>query len=117
MNLVERLKVIWSNFVGDPNTAIAVGVSVVVFTVLYFYMLKFLVGNEAGSIASLFTITMIIGAALLSFIEGINMAVYLVIPAVFIIAILVLYATEIRRIIWARRKNKAADVKHDVSYD
>lgn len=117
MNLVERLSVIWSNFINDPNTTIAMGVSIAAFTVLYFYMMKFLADNESGTMVSLFSIIMIIGAALLSFIEGINMAVYLVIPTVFVIAILVLYATEIRRVIWARKKNKMTDVKHDVSYD
>ena len=59
-----------------------------------------------------------ISAAILTFINNINSAIFLIIPAVFIIAILILYSTEIKRIIWARKHNKMVDVKHDgVAYD
>jgi diadenylate cyclase len=63
---------------------------------------------------------MIIGAAILSFAgEKINSAIYLIIPALFIMAILVLYSMEIKRIIWVHKNAKLADVKHGdgVSYD
>jgi diadenylate cyclase len=73
--------------------------------------------NESGFIISLFAVVMIVAAAILSFVEGINMAIYLVIPAVFVVAIMILYSTEIRRVIWARKRSKLVDVKDGVKYD
>lgn len=118
MNLVERLSALWQKFTSDANMTVALSVSVVAFVILYFYMLKFLADNESGTIISLFAVIMLVTAVILSFIDGINMAIYLVIPAVFIIAILILYTTEVKRIIWARKNSKLMDVKHDgMAYD
>ncbi len=117
MYLLERLSVIWNNFIGNPNMTVAISVSILAFTVMYFYMMKFLLDNESGFIVSLFVVVMIVAAAILSFVEGINMAIYLVIPAVFVIAIMILYSTEIRRVIWARKRSKVVDVKDGVKYD
>lgn len=117
MNLLERLGVIWNNFIGNPNMTVAISVSVLAFTIMYFYMMKFLLDNESGFIISLFVVVMIVAAAILSFVEGINMAIYLVIPAVFVVAIMILYSTEIRRVIWARKRSKLVDVKDGVKYD
>ncbi len=117
MNLLERLGVIWNNFIGNPNMTVAISVSVLAFTIMYFYMMKFLLDNESGFIISLFAVVMIVAAAILSFVEGINMAIYLVIPAVFVVAIMILYSTEIRRVIWARKRSKLVDVKDGVKYD
>jgi diadenylate cyclase len=63
---------------------------------------------------------MIIGAAILSFIEDIRSSatIFLLIPGLFLVAILVLYSVEVKRIIWQRRMPKINDVKHgEVSYD
>jgi diadenylate cyclase len=117
MNLLERLGVIWNNFIGNPNMTVAISVSVLAFTIMYFYMMKFLLDNESGFIISLFVVVMIVAAAILSFVEGINMAIYLIIPAVFVVAIMILYSTEIRRVIWARKRSKLVDVKDGVKYD
>ncbi|MBO7344606.1 MAG: DNA integrity scanning protein DisA nucleotide-binding domain protein [Clostridia bacterium] len=120
MNLVERISRVWNSMLSSPEMIIALVVSVVVFTVMYYYMVKFLFDNNSGSMVMLFCFSMIIGAAILSFAgEKINSAIYLIIPAVFIIAILVLYSMEIKRIIWTHKNAKLADLKHGdgVSYD
>ena len=118
MNLGERLSEIFNSFIGSANMTIAMSVSVVVFTVLYYYMLKFLLDNDSATLSILFVMVMLIAAVLLTFIPNINTAIYLVIPLVFIIAILVLYSMEIKRLIWARKNTKLMDVKHDgLSYD
>ena len=117
MDLVERLGIIWNNFVGNANMTVAMSVSVLAFTIMYFYMMKFLLDNESGFVISLFVVVMIVGAAILSFVVGINMAIYLVIPAIFVVAIMILYSTEIRRVIWARKRSKLVDVKDGVKYD
>ena len=120
MNLVERISRVWNSMISSPEIIIALVVSLIVFTVMYYYMVKFLFDNNSGSMVVLFCFSMIIGAAILSFAgEKINSAIYLIIPAVFIIAILVLYSVEIKRIIWAHKNAKLADIKHGdgVSYD
>ena len=119
MNLVEKIKIVVNTLMGTTNSIVATAVSILVFTVLYYYMIKFLFDNESGALAMLFVSVMVIAGALLTFIEKINTAIYLVIPAIFIIAIVTLYSVEIKRLFWARRNTKLLDAKHGegISYD
>ena len=118
MNLVERISEIWQKFISVPEVTIAMSVSILAFAVLYYYMIKFLADNESGSLTALFVVIMLVGAGVLSFIKDINSAVYLLIPAMFIIAIMVLYSTELKRLIWTRRSSKMVDVRNaGTSYD
>ncbi len=117
MNLGQRLSVFWQNFTGNTETMIALIVCVVVFAVLYYYLLKFLFDNNSGALVALFVFVMLIGAGIITFIENLNTSIYLIIPAVFIMATVVLYTVEIKRVLWDRRNLKLLDVKHDLSYD
>ncbi len=119
MNLIEKISAVWNSFISSAEITVAVLVSIAVFTVLYYYMIKFLFDNNSGSMVMLFCFIMLIGAAVLSFINNINSAIYLIIPAMFIIAIMVLYSVEIKRIIWAHKNAKLTDIKHGdgISYD
>ena len=118
MNLGERLSVFWKNFTGNSEAMVALIVCVLVFTTLYYYLIKFLFDNDSGALAVLFVLVMLIGAGIITFISDINTGIYLLIPAVFIMATVILYSVEIKRILWARRSLKLVDVKHDgVSYD
>ena len=40
MNLIERISAMWANFLGSPEMMVAMSVSVLVFSVLYYYMMK-----------------------------------------------------------------------------
>ncbi len=117
--LIEKIKFFVDTILGTTNGIIATSVSVLVFTVLYYYMIKFLFDNDSGALAMLFVMVMVIAGALLTFIENINTAIYLVIPAIFIIGIVTLYSVEIKRMLWARRNTKLLDAKHGegISYD
>ena len=119
MNLGERISSIWIEVTGSADMTVATVVSVLVFAVLYYYMIRFLIDNDSGAIVSLFIFSMLISAGILTFITNINSAIYLIIPALFIIAIVILYSVEIKRILWARRSMKLTDVRHGVgiSYD
>ena len=118
MNLAEKLKNFYQYLLTSEGL-IAVSVSVFVFTVLYYYMIRFLFDNESGSLAILFVIVMLLAGAIITFIEGIASAIYLIVPAIFVMAILILYSVEIKRLIWARRNTKLLDAKHGegISYD
>ena len=119
MDLANKISLAWTRMTGSSESIIALVVSVLVFTVLYYYMFKFLVDNDSGSLAMLFVFVMLVAAAILTFINEINTAIYLMIPALFVVAILVLYSVEIKRLLWARKNMKMIDVKHGegVSYD
>ena len=117
MNLVDRLTQFWANFTQNAEVTVALVVCVLVFTALYYYLIKFLADNNSGALIVLFVMVMIIGAGIITFIESINTGVYLIIPAIFIIATTILYSMEIKRVLWSRRNLKLTDVKHDVSYD
>ncbi|MBO5068026.1 MAG: diadenylate cyclase [Clostridia bacterium] len=116
MNLIDKINQVWAQLTGTNESIIATAVSVLVFTVLYYYMIKFLFGNNSGSLVMLFVFVMLVSAAILTFINNLNSAIYLIIPAMFIVAILVLYSVEIKRLLWARKN--IVDVKHgETSYD
>ncbi len=119
MDLIDKIKIVVSTALGTTNGIVATAVSILVFTVLYYYMIKFLFNNDSGALAMLFVMVMVIAGALLTFIENVNTAIYLVIPAIFIIAIVTLYSVEIKRLLWARRNTKLLDAKHGegISYD
>ena len=119
MYLVEKINAVYQRLFGSTNGIIAAGITILVFTVLYYYMIKFLFDNDSSALVMLFVFVMIIAAAILTVIPGINTSVYLLIPVLFIIAILILYSVEIKRILWARRNTKMLDAKHGegISYD
>ena len=119
MNLVEKMNLIFNHLFGTPESIVATIVTIMVFAVLYYYMIKFLFDNNSGVLVTLFVVAMIMGAAVLTFFEGLNSAIFLVIPAIFVIAILTLYSVEIKRVLWTHRNTKTVDVKNNdkVSYD
>lgn len=118
MNIVERVSELWNKFTGSAEIAVAITVSVIVFAALYFYMIKFLLDNNSGGLATVFVLSMVLGAGIIS-LSSMNSAIFLVIPTVFIVIIIVLYSVELKRIIWAHMNMKLADVKHvgSRSYD
>ncbi len=119
MNLAEKLNTVYQRLVGSSDGIVAATITILVFTVLYYYMMKFLFDNDSSSLVMLFIFVMVIGAGILTVIPNINTSVYLLIPVLFIIAILILYSVEIKRLLWARRNTKMLDAKHGegISYD
>ena len=92
MNLVEKVTNVAGQLFGTTNAIISTLVSVLVFAVLYYYMIKFLSDNNSGFLVMLFVFVMVISAAILTFYEKLNSAIYLIIPCLFVIAILILYS-------------------------
>lgn len=119
MNLGERMQEVWLSITGSPEMIIATSVSLLVFAVLYYYLIKFLVGNNSGALVSLFVFVMLLSAGILTCIININSAIYLIIPALFILATIILYSVEIKRLLWSRRNIRLTDLKHGegISYD
>lgn len=118
MEIGAKLSKFWGNFTASADMVIALSVSVVVFAVLYFYMIRFLLDNKSGGLVTVFVLSMILGAAIIS-LSTMNSAIFLLIPAIYLIILIVLYSVELKRIIWAHMNMKLADVKHagSRSYD
>lgn len=117
MDLLPRIAYIWNSFTTNPEIAVGMGVSMFVFTVLYYYMIKFLIKNNAHALVALFVFAMVLGAGILTFANKINTAIYLVIPTVFLIALMVLYSVELKRIILAQKTHKTIELRSGISYD
>ena len=117
MDLLPRIAYIWNSFTTNPEIAVGMGVSMFVFTVLYYYMIKFLIKNNAHALVALFVFAMVLGAGILTFAININTAIYLVIPTVFLIALMVLYSVELKRIILAQKTHKTIELRSGISYD
>ena len=111
MEIGKKLSDFWAEFTGSAEVIVALSVSVLVFAVLYFYMIKFLLDNKSGGLVSVFVLSMILGAGIIS-LSNMDSAIYLVIPAIYLVVLIVLYSVEVKRIIWAHMNMKLADVKH-----
>ena len=119
MDLAQKIATVASQLFSTSDGVISTLVSVFVFAVLYYYMIKFLSDNNSGFLVMLFIFVMVVSAAILTFYDKLNSAIYLIIPSIFVIAMLVLYSVEIKRLLWTHRKLKNTDVKNSdgVSYD
>lgn len=111
MNIGDKLSDFWTKFTGSAEVIIALSVSVLVFAVLYFYMIRFLLDNKSGGLVVIFVLSMVLGAGIIS-LSNMDSAIYLVIPAIYLVILIVLYSVELKRIIWAHMNMKLADVKH-----
>ena len=97
MEIGKKLSDFWNSFVGSPDMIVALSVSVIVFAVLYFYMIKFLLDNNSGGLVTVFLLSMILGAGIIS-LSKMNSAIFLVIPAIYLVIIIVLYLSFCRSI-------------------
>ena len=118
MSFTDNLKKLAENLSANTDFLVAFIAGIIMFTVLYFVLIKFLFENDSGWMVALFTLLVIAGAFVFAVlrVEG---ALFLLFPAVFVICITVLYSVELKRIVWAKRNLKLADVKkgESRSYD
>lgn len=111
MDFIEKVVALWQKFTASPEMILGLIVALAVFTLLYFYFLRFLINNNSAAFAMLFIAVMLLGAAVISLVSTMNNTIFLLIPAVFLFLTFILYAVEIKRIIWAKT-NYTSEVKH-----
>ena len=111
MNLINDIKSLISRLQTETETLVALVVAVLAFTVLYYFVIRFLIKNEAQDLIFIFVAIMIISAAVITIVEAIANEIFLMIPAICIVIIMCLYSVEIKRLIWAKRKVRLFDVK------
>jgi diadenylate cyclase len=102
MDIVQKVSALWDKFVGSPEMMLGLIVSIVVFTLMYYYLLRFLVNNKSSAFAILFVAVMIMSAVIISLVSTMSNSIFLLIPAVFLFLTFILYSVEIKRIIWAK---------------
>ncbi len=113
--MVESLKIFWNNFTTQPDVMVMTLVSMVAFTVLYYYLIRFLLNNNSGPLVSLFVGIMIIAAGIFSFNTEVDNGFFLLLPLLMVIVVIILYSVELKRIIWSRKQMKMTEVKRGES--
>ena len=111
--LIETLIKVYNSVSTNYVLLIELLVSLVAFTLLYFFIIRFLIDNNSGSLVLIFVASMILGAVVVILASGIDSAIYILLPAIFVLIIVMLYSVEIKRIIWARTARKIGDIKHN----
>ena len=119
MNIGERVSGVWNSFINVPESAIAMITCAIIFSVMYFFLLRFLINNNAVWLAVIFVFAVILGAAVVAFTPSLTGGTFILVPAVFVLVVIILYATEIKRMIWAYNniKKKGNDRKRDQGKD
>lgn len=116
MTTVEKVVEFWKNATGTAEGIVMVVASLLVFSVLYYYIIKFLINNNSISLAILFVCVMVLSAVVITFNDAVSNEFFLLIPLLMVIAVLILYSTEIKRIIWSTRNQKTTDQKRGENY-
>ena len=116
--MADRIVAFWNAFTGNGFITAAVIIGVLAFSVLYFYMIKFLLDNDSKSVVALFIVSMVVFGWLVVSVDQMNSAIFLLVPAIFLVAIFMLYPVEVKRIIWNRKAVKVAELKRtNTAYD
>ncbi len=111
MDISTRISAMWERLTATPVTIFALCFAIIGFTLLYYFMIRFLFKNNSASLVILFVAVMLIGAVVVVAISQMDSAVYLALPIVFIILMSMLYAVELKRIIYNKTHLKN-EVKH-----
>lgn len=111
MEVSNSFSDLWTRLSGDTVYLIVFLLSIVAFTVLYFFIIKILVNNNSTQLIFIFVAVSVIGGAMLIFNPKISNATFLIIPALLLVVVVTLYAVELKRLIWSKKDLKLADVK------
>lgn len=112
MNIAQRLSEFFEKFSGNVEFAFLVIISVFAFSVLYYYIIKFLFDNNSGIVVAVFGFVTVITGGIVIFNERVGGTIFLLVPSLFIVVVVALYSVELKRLIWTRKNMKFLDVKH-----
>lgn len=102
--MLERTEEFFKNF------KIEYALEFIGLAVLFYFVFAVLRGNKARSVSVIFTLYVLV-TAVVSYLAKLPVGVSLLFPLVFAIAVVALFATEIKRAIWTG-KSKGHDGKH-----
>ena len=112
MDIGSRLSKFFSELFSSGEMIVAVAVTLLVYTILYFYLIKFYDDNGSDILVIVFGSVMFIGAAIITMAKTVNSAIFLLIPGLFVLMTAILYSVELKRMILAKRNLKLYDAKN-----
>ena len=80
MDLVTQAIAFWAKFTSEAEYTISILISVIIFTVLYFYIIKFLVSNNSSQLVTIFVLLMIIVGGIFLFNRNMPNGLFLLVP-------------------------------------
>ena len=87
-------------------------ISILAFSVLYYYLIKFLLDNNSGIVVAVFGFVTVIAGGIVICNERIGGTIFLLVPSLFVVVVVALYSVELKRLIWTRKNMRLLDVKH-----
>lgn len=107
---IEKLIQFYEKLMVDSSLQISVGIGVLVFAVLYYCIIKFLINNNSGRLIPIIALIMIIFGGLVLFSDNVDNTIYLVVPLIIVLGVVIIYSTELKRLIWQHNNNRLTDV-------
>ena len=112
MYIAQRLSDFFEKFSNNIEFAFLVIISILAFSVLYYYLIKFLLDNNSGIVVAVFGFVTVIAGGIVIFNERIGGTIFLLVPSLFVVVVVALYSVELKRLIWTRKNMRLLDVKH-----
>lgn len=111
MLILENLKNFYDSLKTNTATLVVFCLSVVAFTFLYYFVMRFLVKNNSGVLIWIFSLITLVFGTILAFIEKISNELFLIIPLLIVIIVVTLYSSELKRDIWNKSAHKHGEQK------
>ena len=112
MYIAQRLSDFFEKFSNNIEFAFLVIISILAFSVLYYYLIKFLLDNNSGIVVAVFGFVTVIAGGIVICNERIGGTIFLLVPSLFVVIVVALYSVELKRLIWTRKNMRLLDVKH-----
>ncbi len=112
MYIAQRLSDFFEKFSNNIEFAFLVIISILAFSVLYYYLIKFLLDNNSGIVVAVFGFVTVIAGGIVICNERIGGTIFLLVPSLFVVVVVALYSVELKRLIWTRKNMRLLDVKH-----
>ncbi len=112
MNVSTALSDFFARMGTDAGFAVSVVLGIIALSFAYFFIMNFLIKNNSSKLAVLFIIALISTTVIVTLNPSVDNAVILAVPLLFVIAFVILYAVEIKRIIWSHKS-----LKNDGTYN
>ena len=117
MNILEKLKMFFNQFTTNVPFMVTVVLAVIVFLCLYFFMFRILTENRAGKIVWLYATIIFVFAVLFAISDWMAGAYFVMVPSTLVIVTVILYSTEIKRLIWGKKSAKSSETQKGEVYD
>ncbi|MBQ0099729.1 MAG: DNA integrity scanning protein DisA nucleotide-binding domain protein [Firmicutes bacterium] len=105
----------WNNFISkfsDVGFIISFILSIILFTLVYFFVIKVLNKNNSSIVISLISLAVILTGLTFVFNENLDGVFFLIVPLLLVVMSVSLFSIELKRYIWARAKQKSLGIKH-----